>query len=413
MKTLTLMHTSDWHLGHKLYGYRRDDEFASFLSWFRDQLREHKVDVLLIAGDIFDNGAPAAQAQKMYYNFLASLKSAGVRHVVITGGNHDSPSFLSAADEILKGLDIHVVSANSGDPEDEILTLRDETGEPELIVCAAPFLRERDLRELKPGETTRERNESVIKGLREHYARLAALAATKRGDAPVVASGHLFAGTPEPDSLETERDLYCGNLGQAPVDIFPPEFDYVALGHIHKPMKVDETGRVRYSGSPLPMSFREALREKETVLLRWTGGREPEITRIPIPRFRELLTLRGDGETIKKSLGELVRQRRESDDEAWAEIFHEGPESTSELKDKCFELTNGSKIRICCVQPPKRAGEAAMADDGREIDQIAPEEMFVRLMDARGYPADKRETVLEAFKELLVEVESGKIGDRL
>lgn len=406
MRPFTILHTSDWHLGNKLYNKKRDDEFSAFLAWIREELRKNEVDALIVAGDIFDTGAPSAQAQKLYYSFLASLGNTGVRHVVIVGGNHDSPSFLSAADEVLRGLNVYVVSAKTENPEDEILVLRDASGEAELIVCGAPFLRERDLRELKPGETADERNAAIIDGLREHYARVAAIAKSKREEfgreIPVVATGHLFVGAVDPDSLETERDLYVGNLGRAPIDIFPDDFDYVALGHIHKPSLADDRGRIRYSGSPLPMSFREALYRKEVVLSRWFG-REAEISRIPVPGFRKMLTLRGDGDYIKNRLDILAKEHRRSGEELWLEIFHEGPDSTTDLRDECLERARGSNIEICCVYPPRRTGEVASFDNEREIDEIDPEEMFVRRMSAANWPENERDELLDAFRELLAD----------
>ena len=406
MKPFTILHTSDWHLGNKLYSKKRDDEFSAFLAWIREELRKNEVDALIVAGDIFDTGAPSAQAQKMYYSFLASLGATGVRHVVIVGGNHDSPSFLSAADEVLRGLNVYVVSAKTDDPEDEVIVLRDPSGEAELIVCGAPFLRERDLRELKPGETAEERNASIINGLREHYSRVADLARAKREESgreiPVVATGHLFAGPVDPESLETERDLYVGNLGRAPIDIFPDDFDYVALGHIHKASSVDDRGRVRYSGSPLPMSFREALYRKEVVLSRWFG-REAEISSIPVPSFRKMLTLRGDSAYIKDRVSELAKEHKRSGEELWLEIFHEGADSTPDLREECIERARGSNIEICCVVPPRRTGDGGVFDDEREIDEIDPEEMFVRRMDAVEWPQNDREELIDAFRELLAD----------
>ena len=107
---IKILHTSDWHLGRTLYSKKRYEEFETFLHWVQRTVQQNNIDVLLIAGDIFDNGTPSNKAQELYYQFLSSMAVSNCRQVVITAGNHDSPSFLSAPKELLKFLDIHVIS---------------------------------------------------------------------------------------------------------------------------------------------------------------------------------------------------------------------------------------------------------------------------------------------------------------
>ena len=136
--TLRVLHTSDWHLGRTLYGRKRHETFAAFLDWLADTIRQQRIDVLVVAGDVFDTSAPSNRSQELYYRFLRRVMDT-CRHIVVVAGNHDSPSFLSAPGELLRALDVHVVGAVTDTPEDEILTLRDADGEPELIVCAVPY----------------------------------------------------------------------------------------------------------------------------------------------------------------------------------------------------------------------------------------------------------------------------------
>ena len=101
---MKILHTSDWHLGRSLYDKKRYEEFYGFLEWLIEFIREEKIDALLVAGDVFDTTTPNNQVQEMYYRFLSEVSRTGCRHVVIIGGNHDSPSFLNAPRQVLKAL---------------------------------------------------------------------------------------------------------------------------------------------------------------------------------------------------------------------------------------------------------------------------------------------------------------------
>ncbi len=114
---MKLLHTSDWHIGRSLYGRKRYEEFEAFLNWLTALIESEDIDVLLVAGDVFDNSTPSNHAQELYYRFLCRVAAAPNRHVVVTAGNHDSPTFLNAPRELLKFLNIHVIGCVSESPE--------------------------------------------------------------------------------------------------------------------------------------------------------------------------------------------------------------------------------------------------------------------------------------------------------
>ncbi|MCI5164261.1 MAG: exonuclease subunit SbcD, partial [Candidatus Electrothrix sp. AX5] len=107
---LRILHTSDWHIGRTLYGRHRYDEFAAFFDWLYNTIVEQQVDILLVAGDIFHTTTPSNRAQQLYYDFLCRVAASSCRHLVVTAGNHDSPTFLSAPRELLRALNIHVIA---------------------------------------------------------------------------------------------------------------------------------------------------------------------------------------------------------------------------------------------------------------------------------------------------------------
>jgi len=285
---LTLLHTSDWHLGRRLYGKPRYDEFKQFLDWQLQTLREQKVDVLLIAGDIFDTTAPSNQAQNLYYDFLSQVCDTDCRHVIIVAGNHDSASFLEAPKQLLKAFNIHIIGNMTDTPTDEVITLLDKAGQPELIVMAVPYLRDRDVRTVGHGERLDDKERKLARGIKAHYGQIADIAIAQQAQLqakykrtiPIVATGHLFTIGGQTMEGDGVRDLYVGSLGSIGAEIFHPQIDYVALGHLHIPQVVGGQPHIRYAGSPIAMGFGESRQQKQVHLLRFDAN--PDLLSQPL-----------------------------------------------------------------------------------------------------------------------------------
>ena len=285
---LTLLHTSDWHLGRRLYGKPRYDEFKQFLDWQLQTLREQKVDVLLIAGDIFDTTAPSNQAQNLYYDFLSQVCHTDCRHVIIVAGNHDSASFLEAPKQLLKAFNIHIIGSMTDTPTDEVITLSDKSEQPELIVMAVPYLRDRDVRTVGHGERLDDKERKLAQGIKAHYAQIADIAIAQQAQLqakykrsiPIVATGHLFTVGGQTMEGDGVRDLYVGSLGSIGAEIFHPQIDYVALGHLHIPQAVGGQPHIRYAGSPIAMGFGESRQQKQVHLLRFDA--DPDLLSQPL-----------------------------------------------------------------------------------------------------------------------------------
>ena len=236
-------------------------EQAAFLDWLIDTIRKTHVDTLIVAGDIFDTSTPSNRAQELYYGFLSRLPATACRHTIIIAGNHDSPTFLDAPGNLLKAMHIHVMGAASSDPTDECLFLADRNGQPEALVCAVPYLRDRDVRRASAGETIADKNRKLIEGIRKHYAAVCDLAAKQResvgDDIPIIATGHLFVTGGRTTDGDGVRELYVGTLAHVDREIFPSVIDYLALGHLHVPQNLSGSDHQRYSGSPIPMGYGE------------------------------------------------------------------------------------------------------------------------------------------------------------
>lgn len=275
IKPLTILHTSDWHLGRRLYGRMRYEEFEAFLSWLQETISAQKVDVLIVAGDIFDTMTPSNRAQALYYEFLGKVSKLCCEHIVIVAGNHDSPTFLDAPSKVLKFLNVHVIGTACDDLNDEVLVLDAIDGTPHCIIAAVPYLRDRDVRGSHAGESMDCKDANVIKGIRAHYDEVASIAKARQEHLsnahqrhiPIIATGHLFAAGSKTTEDDGVRDLYVGSLGQISADMFDDGFDYVALGHLHVPQRVGGCEHIRYSGSPIAMGFGEAKQQKQVLLV--------------------------------------------------------------------------------------------------------------------------------------------------
>ena len=399
---MKVLHTSDWHIGRTLYGRQRYEEFDAFLEWLAGLIEREGVDLLLIAGDVFDNSTPGNRAQELYYRFLCRVAASSNRHVVVTAGNHDSPSFLNAPRELLKFLNVHVVGAPSDPPTDELIVIDGPDREPRLIVCAVPYLRDRDIRTAEAGESVEEKERKIIEGIRAHYRRVCQAAEAKRAllnrPVPIVATGHLFAAGGRTAEGDGVRELYIGSLAQVGTDLFPACIDYLALGHLHIPQRVGGSDFIRYSGSPLPIGFGEAGQEKSVVLVTFSGS-SPQVTTLPVPRFQELMTLRGDWPSIAREI-EALKSRGSK---AWLEVVCEGGEIAADLRARLDEAVAESGIEILRIRN-NRAPERGLGgtDTEETLDDLDATEVFQRCLQAHEISEEQRPALLGAYREVVV-----------
>lgn len=422
---MKILHTSDWHLGRSLYGRKRYAEFEAFLLWLAETLERYEIDTLLVAGDIFDNGTPSNRAQELYYHFLWRVAASSCRHVVIVAGNHDSPSFLDAPKTLLKALDIHVVGNASGIPDDEVLVLVDKQGAPELIICAVPYLRDRDIRTAEAGESSEDKQRKLSEGIRSHYAAVADVAERTRSalaaTIPVIAMGHLFAAGGQTVDGDGVRELYVGSLAHVTAGIFPESFDYLALGHLHVPQKVNGCEQMRYSGSPLPMGFGEAQQPKSVVIVDFCSpdvatsapaSNAPclavaappaaQISLVPVPTFQKLERIAGNWSDIHRRILERVAAGQP----LWLEIVYTGDEVIGELRERLAAAIAGTEIEILRIKN-MRVIERVLGQMHTEeaLDDLNVSEVFERCLAAHNVPAPQRPQLLHTYQQTLLSLD--------
>jgi exonuclease SbcD len=413
---MKLLHTSDWHIGRTLYGRKRYEEFEAFLNWLSDTIQEQEIDTLLVAGDLFDTSTPSNRAQELYYRFLCRVSASSCRHVVLIAGNHDSPSFLNAPKELLRTLHVHVVGSASENPEDEVIVLSNEQGVPELIVCAVPYLRDRDIRTAEAGESLEDKDRKLIEGIRNHYAAVAAIAKHKRAESfapaksrrkktkpdhnapiPIIGMGHLFTAGGQTIDGDGVRDLYVGSLAHVSANIFPETFAYIALGHLHIPQVVNSSDAIRYSGSPIPMGFGEAKQQKSVCLIEFHETKA-EISQINVPTFQRLERLRGDWDRLETEIGKLAA----ADSSAWLEIIYEGATLISDLRERLDASIKGSRLEILRVKNMRIIDRIlSSAQDKETLDDLNVHDVFERCLSLHEVPEEQRPELHRAYQETI------------
>ena len=399
---MKVLHTSDWHIGRTLYGRKRYEEFEAFLTWLAETIQQNEIDALLVAGDVFDTSAPSNRAQELYYRFLCRVAASSCRHVVVVAGNHDSPSFLNAPKELLKALDVHVVGSSTESPEDEVLVLRNDQDPPEVIVCAVPYLRDRDIRVAEAGESVEDKERKLIDGIRTHYATVAALAEQKReelgANIPIVGTGHLFTAGGQTVDGDGVRELYVGSLAHVTAGIFPACFNYLALGHLHVPQKVNGLETIRYSGSPLPMGFGEAKQQKSVCQVEFHST-AASVQLIDVPVFQKLERVKGDWDGISSRILELTA----TDDpnrRAGLEVIYDGIEVIGDLRERLEAAISGTQMEILRIKNNRIIDRVlGQIHEEETLDDLNVNDVFERCLAVHDVPEEQRPELLRAYQE--------------
>jgi exonuclease SbcD len=393
---MKIIHTADWHLGKRLHKQDLIEEHQLFFEWLIKTIKEREIDVLLIAGDVFDLSNPPTEARALYYWFLRQMIEQKCK-IIITGGNHDSASMLNAPKDILSLLDVVVVGGATANIEDEIFDLR------EVIICAVPYLKDMDIRQAVEAEGVNGRVEAVRNGIKNHYESLAAYCRENHATTPVIAMGHLYAQGSI--TSESEREIQIGNLAAFGESDFSETFDYVALGHIHRPQRVGGKEHIRYSGSPIALSFSEKSDLKIVIELEIELGKIKRIEEISVPKFRVLKKIGGDFIKVKSLLTDFSH---DSILKAFLEVEVIEESHNPLLIRELNEIVSVFNDDRACIlkQKIKFTNEVSSTDElfheGQNIDDITETEILLkRLEKENGLSEAHRILLMEAFTELL------------
>ncbi|MBI6549013.1 exonuclease subunit SbcD [Xenorhabdus lircayensis] len=402
---MRIIHTSDWHLGQYFFTKNRAAEHKHFLQWLIEQIMQHQVDALIIAGDIFDTGAPPSYARELYNKFIVALQPTGCQ-LVILGGNHDSVATLNESKALLSYLNTTVIAnAETKEIEQQIKILNAKDGSAGAILCAIPYLRPRDIMTSQAGHSGTQKQQALQDAITEHYHQLYQQACALRkqlGQAlPIIATGHLTTvGASTTDSV---RDIYIGTLDAFPAQAFPPA-DYIALGHIHRPQVIGKSEHIRYSGSPIPLSFDEVGQEKSVCLVDFKAGKLDNITLLPIPRYQPMQLIRGNLKQIEEQLQAFKEHQGERP--VWLDIEVATQDYLHDIQKRIQTLSESLPVEIILLRRSKSARQLSLSEQNKEtLTELSVNEVFERrLALAEIDDLSQKQRLTTLFKQTLDDI---------
>ncbi|WAB92792.1 exonuclease subunit SbcD [Pseudomonas citronellolis] len=402
---MRILHTSDWHLGQYFMGKSREAEHRAFCRWLVERLREYAVDAVIIAGDVFDTGAPPSYAREQYNRFIVELRETGASLVVL-GGNHDSVAMLEESRELLAVLGTRVIAAAGADLDRQLLVLPQRDGTPGAVLCAIPFLRPRDLLASQAGQSAQDKQLALQQGIQAHYQALFALAEAKRaelgGKLPIVATGHLT--TVGASASESVREIYVGSLEAFPTSAFPAA-DYIALGHIHRPQKVGGLEHIRYCGSPIALSFDEARQAKEVLLVDLDESGLRAVTPLPVPCFQPLQSLAGDLDSLPAALAEAANLGT-PERPVWVEVLVRSDDYLNDLQARLEKLCEALPVEVLRTRRERGNQQAGLFGEAREtLDELSAEDVFEQRMDAEDLAPPLRQELAGLYRQVVTELQ--------
>ncbi|TKF29163.1 exonuclease subunit SbcD [Vibrio kanaloae] len=411
---MKILHTSDWHLGQNFYNKSRKNEHERFLQWLLEQMTEHDIDAIIVAGDIFDTSTPPSYAREMYNKFVVDSNKIGCQ-LVLLGGNHDSVSVLKETQQLLKYMGADVIPNTNEDHATQVVELKGKSGKVEALVCAIPFIRPRDVLTSQAGVKGVERQKQLGDAIKQHYQSVYDAAVAKRNTfenrnaMPIIATGHLTAmGVKQSDSV---RDIYVGNLDGFAADGFP-NADYIALGHIHRPQVVAKREHIRYCGSPIPLSFDELKSKKQVCVVEFVQG-ERSISQLEVPIFQPLAEIKGDLSEIESQLNQYIDMEEEQS--VWLSIEVQAQDYLSDLQERMRALTEGLNVEVLQLRRARERRNQGLEHESAEtLAELTPMDVFEKRIALEEFESDTEKERLERmtvkFKQVIAEVSHGTDG---
>ena len=402
---IRILHTADWHLGQTFFGYDRTQEHEHFLDWLAGVLTKNKIDVLIVAGDVFDVSNPSAASQRMFYRFIHRVTTENPRlQLVVVAGNHDSAARLESPLPLLQEMRTEIkgiVRKQNGkiDYEHLLVELKNAAGEVEALCLAVPFLRQGDY------PVVETEGNPYAEGVKELYARLLKYALKKRTDGQaLVAVGHLLATGSEIAEKDHSERIIIGGLESVSPESFPEQIVYTALGHIHKAQRVSGRENIRYAGSPLPMSFAEKHYHHGVVKVTLDEGWAVEIEKLEYTPLVRLLSIPATEAAAPDEVLDELRGLELPEDEPmpYLEVKVKLSEPEPMLRQQVEEILEGKPVRLARIVSFYR--QAAEGSVEEEVLTAGLQEMnplkIVKATFENSYQTEMKEEMVNLFQEV-------------
>jgi len=411
---MRIIHTSDWHLGQFFYGKSRAAEHQAFMLWLLEQINQYQVDALIIAGDIFDTGTPPSYARALYNQFIVQIQQTGCQ-LIILGGNHDSVSTLNESKNLLACLNTTVIPGALEQINEHVFPLHDRQGHIGAILCGLPFLRPRDLILSESGESGTDKQRKLAEAIsdlyQECFERANELNRTLADPVAIVATGHLT--TVGAKTSESEREIYIGSLEAFNAAHFPAA-DYIALGHIHRPQVVAKSAHIRYSGSPIALSFDELSADnhanKSVFLVEFEQAKLASVTPLAVPMFQTMQVIKGDLQSIDQQLAVFAPQSALGVN-TWLSIEVSGQDYLSDLQSRIADMTQGKAIEVLQLKRARSQRQQQINQlDNETLSELSVAEVFARRLAQEQFDSEDQQALLgrikQRFSQVVAEVES-------
>lgn len=370
---MRILHTSDWHLGKRLYKLDRTEEHELFLNWLIETLVKEKIDVLVIAGDVFDSPTPPHQSLELFYHFLYRVSVETKAQTLLIAGNHDSGLLLEAPSKILSTHRVKVWGKLLEDPDKHWIQIEN------IHFCAIPFFRSYEL--LPQGEG------DALSSLKTYF--------NKTTDGPKFLILHHLAGIVE--AAGSEQVIHLSGVDSIPADLLK-DFSYVALGHIHKPQKI--ASQSYYSGSPLPLRFSETAKKSVVIIDESEGRLVPQI--YPIPVFRDFFNVKTNEENLKTDLENLSSTTSLT---PMVEIQINLKSPRVGLIDEIKSILAEKRMELLSYIPLYDMGDRKEEHLTQKLFELSPLELFEEFYKTKYPDGDELpEDLKQDFKELLEKV---------
>lgn len=404
---MKFIHTSDWHIGQELRGYSRLDEHRHFVGQLCKIVSDERPDALLVSGDVYDTKIPTAAAQRALIDTLMSIRNACPEMaIIVTAGNHDSGLRLDAQRPLWQAIGVEMIGScrrtddDVFDPSELVIEVPGKG-----IILAAPYFHQRNFPAVGEDVAPEERQ-------RAFFSTLGAVAeAIDAGRGlPVVMMAHLAV---DGCDFACHRQSAIGGIKTEKAESMGAGFDYLALGHIHKPQTLrDGEGAIRYSGSPFAMSFSEDF--PHTVSVVDIAGRhsEPQVREVEIEPLRGLVTIEPEDGDFGTAM-ELARRLGKNEECYVRFVVKNNGALPPEPMQEAVNVLSDTKLRMCSVEifrdervVAEGGAEGLVGFDINEFKSLSPVDLIERIDAAnplQGLPDDWREMLEEAYQQTLKE----------
>ena len=411
---MKFLHTADWHLGQTFHNRSRLPEQQRALDWLLDVLIEEEVDLLIVAGDIFDVSSPAEDARKLYYDFLGRLARTPVQWSIIVAGNHDNPRMISAARELARPLNIHIVGepARGEDRMHDLIELRDGSGQLHGTVAAVPFLPDRYVRTSRADRSFEEQEMDLAEAILAHYTQLAEALTAEQRALPCLATGHLYAT--KAVAREGQDNIYVGNVRNLDAGLLPTAFDYVALGHIHRPQQLPAKVPCYYSGSLLALDFAETADEKGVHIGTFGNDKQVDLNWRTCPTNRRLKRLQGSPANLPRVMRAFAERHAQDELRPWIELSSTEPIPDEKQRRRLHELAAELELellRLRVEHPSTPHGSGSLEEPALErLEELSVFDIYQRRCDLQDWTVELHERIDPLFRQAWTASEQGLAG---